>query len=280
MVNLYKALELELLIKSAAISNLSSRESRDENAFLLSGFFHSLIVDFLKPNYFLEIGAFHAEFSRKIKPKLSDTQVFAFEANPYNYKKFEGLVTNTGVKYIHTAISNEVGTVTFNVQHSIDGETVDPIRGNNSLLERNQENVAYEKVTVPCDTIDNRFASVVGATDTLAMWIDVEGMAYEVFVGADAVLSRTKIILVELEDHAYWENQRLSSDVVEHLYHKGFFPIARDFEYPGQYNVIFVHNDLLSNFQFRELLAQYYSNLRKSSDKRRLVSKFLKKFKF
>lgn len=279
MVNLYKTLELELLINSASISNLSSRENRNQNALDLSHFFYSLIIDFLKPDYFFEIGAFNAEFSRKIKPNLPNAKVFAFEANPYNYRRFESLVTNTGVEYIHSAISDEIGTVTFNLQQSIDGKHVDPIRGNNSLLERNQEAVDYEKITVPCDTIDNRFSTLIGSDNTIAMWVDVEGMAYQVFTGASSILTHTKIVLVELEDRDYWGNQHLSTDVVEYLYHKGFLPIARDFEWLGQYNVIFVHNDLLGNYQFRELLAQYYSNLRKSSDNRRFISRLLKKFK-
>lgn len=279
MVNIYKTLELELLINSASISNLSSRENRNQNALDLSSFFYSLITDFLKPDYFFEIGAFNAEFSRRIKPLLPDTKIFAFEANPYNYKKFESLVSNAGVEYIHSAISNEVGTVTFNLQQSIDGVRVDPIRGNNSLLERNQEAVDYEKITVPCDTVDNRFSTLIEPGDTIAMWIDVEGMAYQVFDGADSILSHTKIILVELEDRDYWENQHLSTDIIERLYHKGFLPIARDFEWVGQYNVIFVHNDLLGSYQFKELLAQYYSSLRKSSDNRRIISRLLKKLK-
>lgn len=279
MINIYKTLELELLINSSSISNLSSRENRNQNALDLSNFFYSLITEFLKPDYFFEIGAFNAEFSRRISPLLPGTQIYAFEANPYNHRRFEVLVSNTGVKYIHSAISNEVGTVTFNLQKSIDGESVDPIRGNNSLLERNQEAVDYEKITVPCNTVDSYFSNLIGSKASIAMWIDVEGMAYQVFSGADSILANTKIVLVELEDRDYWENQHLSTDVIEYLYHKGFFPIARDFEWVGQYNVIFVHNDLLGSYQFKELLAQYYSNLRKSSDNRRLFSRLLKKLK-
>ena len=37
-----------------------------------------------------------------------------------------------------------------------------------------------------------------------------------------------------------WEGQWRSLDVMAHLIARGFIPIARDVEYPGQYNVLFV----------------------------------------
>lgn len=264
MLNLYNIIDFELLKNSAVLLDLTTQKKRDQTAIQLSKLFHMLLVEVVKPKYFMEIGAFNANFSTKLRPDLVGTKFFAFEANPYNFNKFKERVHFSGIEYLHTAISDHVGTVTFNLQKSVDGESVDPIRGNSSLLERNQDQVEYEKITVPCDTVDNRFAHILNDSDSVAMWVDVEGMAYEVFTAATQTLTRTKLILVELEDKDHWEGQKLACDVIELMYSKSFLPIARDFEWPYQHNVIFAHVDLLKNHLFRDAIAKYYTTLHKN----------------
>ena len=50
--------------------------------------FLDLVSRILKPKYFFEIGAYEAATARTIASRLSDTQCFAFEADPENFEMF------------------------------------------------------------------------------------------------------------------------------------------------------------------------------------------------
>lgn len=56
----------------------------------------------------------------------------------------------------------------------------------------------------------------------------------------DYFIDQFACIYIEVEDFQKWKGQWLSFDVMKHLILNGFIPIARDFEYEMQYNIIFI----------------------------------------
>ncbi len=179
-----------------------------------------------KVDNFCEIGAYEASASIKMTELLPECNVVAFEANPLNYEQFKDVPT----RYEHMAVSNRAGEVPFFFRPG-----VDPNVGNNSLLKRSNTE-GHTETMVPCDTLD----SLVWESDqNYALWIDVEGHAYEVLEGAHRVLQQTLYILVELEMIRYWEAQSLDTRVFQFLKDRGFEPVAYDSEYVYQYNVMF-----------------------------------------
>jgi hypothetical protein len=72
--------------------DLDSIENRRKTVQFLEVAFRKLLRTCASPQVFFEVGAFSAEFSRSIHGAFPDTDFHAFEANPYNYRKFRELV--------------------------------------------------------------------------------------------------------------------------------------------------------------------------------------------
>jgi hypothetical protein len=132
-----------------------------------------------------------------------------------------------------------------------------PVKGNDSILSRTEPNVEYEEFVVPCVTIDNYLADKIKTTDSIAMWVDLEGAAYQALQGAVHVLPQVDIIKIEVETRQYWENQKLGHDIKKFLSHFGFYPVLRDFEYQNQYNILFCKQHVIEKQEFIALAKQY-----------------------
>lgn len=220
----------------------------------------------LKPEMSLEIGAFEAEFSKKMRSISPFIPVLAFEANPYNYKHFTNQYDYAAnhISYLHNAISDLDGTLDFNIQEEIvsRGQKIDKVIGSNSILNRTNKDVLCKQVSVPSYRLDTYLKK--NSRDHLepSMWIDVEGANRNILEGAAETLSRAKSVFIEVEDFAYWENQWLSKDVVSYLARFGLIPVARDLQYgPNQYNYIFVRKDLASQESVLGKISKFYTSL-------------------
>jgi FkbM family methyltransferase len=182
-----------------------------------------------RPSHFYEIGCFSAEFSKRLLKEF-DCDITAFEANPHNYKKFKESIEAAGINFIHSAISNTNKPLSFKIQNGRETE------GNNSILNRiKSPRKGYTDVSVKCSKLDEYDTGITSA----GLWIDAEGVGYEVLEGAQSILEKTKYVFIEVEEIKYWVNQKLDSDIISFMRSKGFTPIARDREYKHQYNIIF-----------------------------------------
>lgn len=102
---------------------------------------------------------------------------------------------------------------------------------------------AYRTVEVPTYTLDSVLSKYQITDRPYALWIDVEGMQKQVLRGALEALSNENCLIVkcEVEDFELFKNQGwLSEDICRYFSELGFDAIFRDFEYPYQYNVLFV----------------------------------------
>jgi FkbM family methyltransferase len=209
----------------------------------------------LKPPLTVEIGAFDARFSAEMRRR--GIKPIAFEANPASFGLFRHMVDRE-IEYLHLAVTDHVGTVAFQIQTSVGGEPVSRRRGDNSLLRRSATDVEYEEVQVPCTSLDAFFHDRGLQEAEFSAWIDVEGAVREVLLGADAALARCLALMIEVEDVAMWSNQWLSWQVFGHLLERGFVPVARDFEYPHQFNTVLLRNDVFRRAEVRDALERYF----------------------
>lgn len=253
----------QTLLQQGLGLNLDKDVKRKTNRELVA-LFSSLIQNVKQPDYFLEIGAFSANFSRINSKKLPATKFFALEANPYNFQEFQKIVEKDGVEYVHVAVCDYDGSVKMRLMKNWEGAPTERVRGNNSILPRATD-VAYEEVEVSCTSVET-FLKKIGRHDdeSVSLWIDVEGMAHAVLSGiADVTYSNIDFVFVELEDKRFWREQFLSVSVIEALLRKGFVPIARDFEAVNQYNVIFVRQELYLDHGIQNLVIKYFENIKK-----------------
>lgn len=213
------------------------------NVLLVEYFFH--LVEKIQPQCSFELGAFTADFSRKIKQQLPSTKIYAFEANPHNYQYVLANFELEGITYINKALWNENKTLAFNLQTKINGQNVNKVVGNNSVLERHAINFECEVVDVEGITLSSFINENNLKNKSSVLWIDVEGASKEVLNGCVDVLDDVKLIFIEVEEVRFWKKQWLESDVNAFLKDAGFTLIARDGEYPKQYNQIYIKNSLL-----------------------------------
>jgi FkbM family methyltransferase len=219
--------------------------------------FYKLVTEVMPCNHFIEAGAWQGEMSRMVKSVVPTADVYAFEANPYNYNQFKHMFENSGANYINLAVSDRNDAITFRVQKRYMGEKLDPVRGNNSILIRTEAGMEYEEVIVQSITLDSYFDGKIKSGDSVAMWVDLEGAAYQALEGGIKLLANVDIIKIEVEQHRYWENQRLDIDIKNLLAQYGFWPVMRDYEYPLQYNILFCKQSVVVNKQFQSLMNKY-----------------------
>jgi FkbM family methyltransferase len=219
--------------------------------------FYKLVTEVMPCNYFIEAGAWQGETSRMVKSAVPSADVYAFEANPYNYDQFKHMFENSGANYINLAVSDRNDAITFRVQKRYMGEELDPVRGNNSILIRTEAGMEYEEVIVQSITLDSYFDGKIKSGDSVAMWVDLEGAAYQALEGAIKLLPNVDVIKVEVEQHQYWENQKLDTDIKNLLAQYGFWPVMRDYEYPLQYNILFCKQPIVDNKKFQSLINKY-----------------------
>lgn len=219
----------------------------------------------LKSNCFFEIGAFEADFSRMMKNLFPDSKVYAFEASPYCYDNYKDL--NSSIEYLNLAISDKEGEIYFSLQDKniSDQSEIEKVRGNNSILDRNDDTISYKKINVKSTTFDSFIEKESLTTSSFSLWVDVEGANKNVLKGSEKYLKNVQSILIEVEDYEYWKDQWLSKDVDQFLQNFGFFPIARDFEDNNQYNIVYINQLLLGDvnleIQIKNWVYSYFSQI-------------------
>lgn len=247
------------MLRTASLFDLTSKEGRDASNAWLVDLFTGLTAA-VRPHVVLELGAYGADFSVSARASLPKAEVHAFEANPYNIAKFGKRVRRAGVEYHHFAIGDRVGATVFNVARKEAGQELRPARGNNSLRTKPID-IEYEEVQVPMVTVDHFLAERGLAGRPTVMWIDLEGCAFEALLGAAATLEHTQLIFIEVEDHPFWNGQKLSAEVLRQLVGAGFMPLARDFETRRQYNLILAKPQVLDHMIVRLALADSFAEL-------------------
>jgi FkbM family methyltransferase len=233
--------QLRLSAIASAFDIAENAERKRSTQELTSLFYQIQAV--VAPTHFVEVGAHEARFSCDMAALYPHSKVVAFEGSAINYAHFTSLIDYAArkVDYRHSLVSDIDGKTEMMLQTSWEGRPFPLIKGNDSMLRRNLSGMEYERHDVASTRLDTAFADVGTEGILFSLWIDVEGAAEQVFSGANTVLSNTSSIFIEVEEHQFWENQWLFDDVQAHLTKRGFFPLARDFEYPHQFNVIFIH---------------------------------------
>ncbi len=246
------------LLQTAANYDLYSREDRYASHYWLVELFGRLVTRAIKPQLVLELGAFSADFSCGQRPRLPDAQFHAFEANPHNYERYRTRVEAAGVGYHPLAVGEAVGERMFNLAIKRDGKDVSPTGGSHSLRTKALD-IAYEEIPVQMVTVDDFVREQGLAGRSVALWIDLEGAAYEALIGAERTLADTSLIFVEVEDQPFWTGQKLSGEVRSLLARSGLIPLARDFQSKQQYNVIYGKPDIGDHVEARQILAKSMS---------------------
>lgn len=246
-----------VLMQQARLHDLSERSSRRQSAAAVQTLFLDLQT-VLQPQVTLEIGALFAQFSQEMSRRGAEAH--AFEANPHTHGAFVRRLARRApaMKYHHLAISDADGEAIFQIRRAASGR---PMRKatNNSLLPREDPDTDHETVTVPASRLDSFLARNGLAEKSFSAWIDVEGALGKVTAGFGTALKSCLSMIVEVEEKRFWQDQMLVQDVMAYMDGQGMVPVARDFEYRHQYNLVYLRKDIFARTDVRGVLAQYLS---------------------
>jgi len=248
---------LNSLVMQSALYDLPDEKARQKSVIELANLFANIITN-SKVDSFFEIGALNAEFSMFIKDQVKN--VVAFEASPRNFDQAKDAISN--IEYLNMAVSDHNGEIDINVAVDTKSGTGSIKIGADSILSKiNDEDTIYEKNKVECTKLDTFIANKKWENQSNALWIDVEGASLNVLAGAEDSLKNTKAIFIEVEQATFWKNQALVGEINKFLCDRNFVPIARDFEYENQYNVIYVSEDILYSSAVDISLQMFYAGM-------------------
>lgn len=240
------------LLSTARGYNLSEKAERVRSVQDLEVLFLRICRE-LQPDLFVEAGAKDAETSRRAR-KYVNGRIVAFEANPFTYENFRSKDNlSRNVEYLHRALSDRDGDVSFNVR-VVDGRNA--ADGKGSLLQSHDGTVGYTKVTVAGSRLDTFFPPA--SFRRWASWVDVEGASKQALTGASEILDQCEAIYIEVSDRATWEGQWLTGDVIDYLDRFGLVPMARDFQSRYLYNMLFVRREYIRQDRIRLFLIEYF----------------------
>ena len=197
-----------------------------------------------RPTKVVEVGAFEAAYSQRMKKELPVAEGLAFEANPRVAEKFIDQVNSTGVVYRHLAIGSETGTATIHIPEVIGGTDMPYASRMGSLNVVGTRDSRTVPVEVPMTTLDA--AVPLQPFDRVVLWIDVEGAVDQVLSGAATVLDATAVMVCEMETSPIWTGQVLAGELRQRLEDSRFVMIARDCQKSFQYNAVLARRTFLA----------------------------------
>ena len=264
----YEVMLKNQMLATACHFDMMDDADRKRSNIALQALFLNFVY-FLKPKCFVEVGAFQADASVNVRTRDKSISAIALEANPHNYAAFKDSpkFSELGIDYRHLAASDRTGTVEFYIRNKFQGVERPLVSTDNSILPRSGTDAEYVIARVPSVAL----ADMLGSNEFLAtdfcLWIDVEGASREVLTGAAGVLDRVNVVFIEVEEFSYWSNQWLADDVVRFMLDHNFIPVARDFEYVNQYNIVFIKENLIRHFRYSSEMGLYFSRIAKKTNR-------------
>ncbi len=189
--------------------------------------FHTLLW-LLDPDVILDVGSMDGSDSKKFKKLVPKAEVVAFEGNPANYRAMcaDTGLQNLGVRIVHQLVSNLAGNRSFFVQRPINAVSGFN-RGTSSAMRRSEQGMETEEVHLDAVRLDSFLMHEYPDKKQVAMWVDVEGHAYEVLEGLREVQDRVYLIHVEVETQEIWPGQKVEADILTLAKSMGFMALAR-----------------------------------------------------
>jgi FkbM family methyltransferase len=211
---------------------------------LKTEFLFEYLTKALTPLAILDVGSMDGENILRLKQVSPESACFAFEANPSNFARMHAnqRLIERQVRIFQNAVSDQNGQAEFHLSH-VGKATGDWRQGTSSLLRRTDSASGVELATVSVQTVTLASFFKENNISDCALWIDVEGAAYQVLVGIGGAERVVRIGHVEVEDSPVWSAQFSAQQVMELLASMGYCCIARG-RGKIQYDIVFVDKNL------------------------------------
>jgi FkbM family methyltransferase len=179
-----------------------------------------------------DVGSMDGSDALQFRRVLPGASIVALEPNPRNFALMaaDERLHRAQIRILPFAASDRRGEAPFYVIETDYGNAGHLARrGMSSLYERADWRKLTTVVQVPTVRLDELLAGESPAPGPIALWIDTEGMAFEVIRGGAGVLQSTQMIHVEVETQpVIGAAQKVFSDVERMLLDSGFVLLAAD----------------------------------------------------
>ena len=200
------------------------------------------LLDLYGANLVCDVGSFDG--THALTFARPGTRVVALEANPTNAEALanNGRVADAGIDVFHVAAWNKDEDITFNVIGLLDGDANKWQNKISSIRSRRDFEHENHEVTVRATRLNAFVAELnMAMSRSIALWIDVEGVGFEVLEGIKGMQDEVCVIHIEVETSPFWEQQHLWPDVQALMSGFGFTAVARG---PGdlQFDVVIIND--------------------------------------
>lgn len=213
----------------------------------------------------LDVGSMNGAEALSFRAVVPSARIHAFEPNPHNFAlmRTDRRLQQADIRLLPWAVSDRDGESAFFLV-AADYARCDPRRGMSSLHRRGGAWPSDARICVTTTRLDSFFAAHCSPAARLALWVDAEGMAYEVIEGLSCVAARVQLLHVEVETQlCIGTQQRLYPEVRQLLRHCGLTELATDQPpWQVQFNALFVRSDLGRGTQLRVRAALFAERLR------------------
>jgi FkbM family methyltransferase len=201
-----------------------------------------------------DVGSMNGADALAFTAAAPHSSVYALEPNPVNFRLMaaDRALRRHNIRIAPLAASNYDGEAEFYLV-AADYARADPRRGMSSLHRREGECAPATIVRVRTTRLDSFLADKCSPGCRLALWIDAEGVAYEVIEGLSGVIAQVQLLHIEVETWpCIGARQRLYPEVKSLLAELGFTELATD-QAPSheQFNALFIRTALPAALRLR-----------------------------
>lgn len=202
-----------------------------------------LLLKNLQPQLVCDIGSLDASHARRFHELIPNSHIIAFEANPTNIHSMRKNKNNAqdSIEIQHKVVLNYNGISTFYIEKTTSDKNQDWRQGISSTRKRLGGSLGTKLTKVKSVRLDTFIKNLDYNPKSIALWIDVEGSAFEVLEGIKEIRNKIRIIHVEVEIKELWQGQKLKPAVEILMKKMGFFSLAQGFNNP-QHDLIFINS--------------------------------------
>jgi FkbM family methyltransferase len=213
-----------------------------------------------------DVGSMNGAEALRFHRAAPRSRVYALEPNPDNFQRMRAnpSLQEHAITLLPVAASDCDGESDLFLVDA-DYARQDVVCGLSSLYRRaGPVHPSTAVVRVKTARLDTLLSGECAAGASLALWIDVEGKAYEVIEGMSRIAGHVRLLHVEVETApCIAPGQRLYPEVTALLRQHGFTELATDL-HPSrtQFNALFLRRGLPAGIQLRVRTALLYERAR------------------
>ena len=167
----------------------------------------------LKTNIICDVGSMDGSDALAFRSAFPTSAIYAFEPNPENFAamRADPRLQTSDIDIVPWAVSNQDAEAAFYLVRA-DYSHINDERGMSSLYERSGAHAPHQVIETRTTHLDSFLnARKPGFPSRIALWVDTEGMAFEVVEGSTGVVDRVQLLHLEVETRRCIDPQQRTS---------------------------------------------------------------------